>query len=67
MDEKKPYEILDSWSPHSEIYKPPIRRDYSTYIGCKVLAHHEHRKRMDWARLSPNSEVRLFSKKRRLA
>ncbi|XP_031280656.1 disease resistance-like protein DSC1 [Pistacia vera] len=36
----------------------------STYIGCKVLAHHEHRKRMDWARLSPNSEVRLFSKKR---
>ncbi|XP_031273325.1 disease resistance-like protein DSC1 [Pistacia vera] len=50
MDEKKPYEILDSWSPYSEIYKPPIRWDYSNYIGCKVVAHHLHRKRMDWAR-----------------
>ncbi|XP_044488865.1 disease resistance protein RPV1-like [Mangifera indica] len=39
MDEKLPYEILDSWSPYSEIYKPPIRRDYAIYIGCKVIAH----------------------------
>ncbi|XP_031267565.1 disease resistance protein RPP2B-like, partial [Pistacia vera] len=50
MDEKKPYEILDGWSPYSEIYKPPIRRDYSNYIGCKVVPHYLHRKRMDWAR-----------------
>ncbi|XP_031273333.1 disease resistance protein RPP2B-like [Pistacia vera] len=51
MYEKNPYEILDRWSPHSEIYKPPIRKDYLTYTGYKVVAHRVHRKRLDWARL----------------
>ncbi|XP_031267541.1 disease resistance-like protein CSA1 [Pistacia vera] len=51
MYEKNLYETLDSRSPHSEIYKPPIRTDYLTYTGYKVVAHHVHRKRLDWARL----------------
>ncbi|XP_031267535.1 disease resistance-like protein DSC1 isoform X2 [Pistacia vera] len=49
MDEYKPSEILNAWSPHPEIYKPPIRRDYSVYIWFKVYAHLVQQKRMDQA------------------
>ncbi|XP_031280615.1 disease resistance protein RPP2B-like [Pistacia vera] len=49
MDENIPFETLESWSPHSGIYEPPIRREYLNYIQCKWVAQAE-RKRMDWAK-----------------